>query len=288
VSQFLTPGIHEATSTAIALGPETVTVPLITQSARKNHRPFLHPLRSPDGRHVLTEDEPEHHPWQHGLYIGLNDVNGFGFWTEGKKKGRTDSDGSFRPQPLAYPKTQIDGGVTWGVETLCLDPAAKPLLQQTERWTARFCENYYLIDLFWQLKALEAVKIGLYTYGGLFLRMPFEKDRMSLLTSAGAVTNAEAEGQPAKWIAVATQAEDDTAGIAIFSHPSNQPHPELWRVDNQYGIGPCPFRSAPVQIAPEATVSWRYRVAVFQGPPEAGWLEEQNERYAVMAKENIP
>ena len=56
---------------------------LLVQNARADHRPFIHPIVAPDGDGILTENAPPHHPWQHGLYVGLNDVDGVGFWTEG-------------------------------------------------------------------------------------------------------------------------------------------------------------------------------------------------------------
>ena len=69
--------------------------PLVVQKANPNQRPYLHPLRTPCERAIMTEDRPPHHAWQHGLYIGLNDVNGIGFWTEGLQKGREHLDGTF-------------------------------------------------------------------------------------------------------------------------------------------------------------------------------------------------
>src|SRR4029079_5047157 len=49
---------------------------LVTQNARSDERPYLHPVVAPDGRGVLTEDKPAHHPHQTGLYWGFTRVNG--------------------------------------------------------------------------------------------------------------------------------------------------------------------------------------------------------------------
>jgi hypothetical protein len=51
-------------------------VPVLTQHARPDHRPYIHPLVAPDGRGVLTEDRPAHHPHQTGLYWGFARLNG--------------------------------------------------------------------------------------------------------------------------------------------------------------------------------------------------------------------
>lgn len=66
----------------LAIARSPLTTPLLVQQARPHHRPYIHPILAPDGCGVLTEDAPPHHPWQHGLYVGLNDVNGVGFWMD--------------------------------------------------------------------------------------------------------------------------------------------------------------------------------------------------------------
>ena len=35
--------------------------PILTQHARPNHRPYIHPIIAPDGKGVLTEYSPSHH-----------------------------------------------------------------------------------------------------------------------------------------------------------------------------------------------------------------------------------
>ena len=74
------------------------------QEAPEFGRPYIHPLRAPKAGGILTENAPGHHPWQHGLYVGLNDVNGIGFWTEGLGADR-DKDGSFACRELKDPNT---------------------------------------------------------------------------------------------------------------------------------------------------------------------------------------
>ncbi len=50
--------------------------PILTQNARPDARPYLHPIAAPDGKGVLTEFSPEHHKHQTGLYWGFTRVNG--------------------------------------------------------------------------------------------------------------------------------------------------------------------------------------------------------------------
>ena len=49
---------------------------LLTQNAKPDHRPYLHPVMAPDGKGVLTEYSPGHHKHQTGLYWGFTRVNG--------------------------------------------------------------------------------------------------------------------------------------------------------------------------------------------------------------------
>ena len=49
---------------------------VLQQPAKPGVRPYLHPIMAPDGRGVLTESSPSHHPHQTGLYWGFTRVNG--------------------------------------------------------------------------------------------------------------------------------------------------------------------------------------------------------------------
>jgi hypothetical protein len=61
-------------------------MPVLVQEAPEQGRPYIHPLHAPKGGGILTENAPGHHPWQHGLYVGLNDVTGLKVWAEIEKK----------------------------------------------------------------------------------------------------------------------------------------------------------------------------------------------------------
>ena len=49
---------------------------ILTQVAKPDFRPYLHPIVAPDGKGVLTEYSPGHHKHQTGLYWGFTRVNG--------------------------------------------------------------------------------------------------------------------------------------------------------------------------------------------------------------------
>ena len=52
------------------------TQPLVTQVAKPDFRPYLHPMVAPDGKGQLTEFSPGHHKHQTGLYWGFTRLNG--------------------------------------------------------------------------------------------------------------------------------------------------------------------------------------------------------------------
>ena len=65
----------EATNT-ISVYRDKVAEPILTQNTKPDMRPYLHPIVAPDGKGILTEYSPGHHPHQTGLYWGFTRVNG--------------------------------------------------------------------------------------------------------------------------------------------------------------------------------------------------------------------
>ena len=58
----------------ISVYRDNVPAPILTQNAKPDFRPYLHPIVSPDGKSVLTEFSPGHHKHQTGIYWGLTRV----------------------------------------------------------------------------------------------------------------------------------------------------------------------------------------------------------------------
>ncbi len=55
---------QDAAMHTISVYRANVPEPVLTQNARPDFRPYLHPIISPDGKSVLTEFSPEHHQHQ--------------------------------------------------------------------------------------------------------------------------------------------------------------------------------------------------------------------------------
>ena len=240
--------------------------PLLIQNARADFRPYLHPLVAPDGNGVLTEDSPGHHKWQHGLYVGLNKVNGHDFWMR---------DDVFHPKPLAAPVV-ADNTVKWTVETLWTPEAAvaAPIMKETQRWTLTDLDDRYWLDLEWTLTANVDVTFGRHDYGGLFLRMPWTQTcNGDAVSSEGAPK----DGMRARWMAVGMdiKGRQDGATIAIMDHSKNAEHPSPWRVDGQLGITPSRCIAGDWKLATGQSMTSRYRVLIGGGRTSAGQLESE-------------
>jgi putative membrane-bound dehydrogenase-like protein len=235
--------------------------PLVTQHAPPAHRPYLHPIVPPDGRGVLTEDKPAHHPHQTGLYWGFTRLNGRDYF--------------HNPGPQFWRRVsatvlQAAGDeVRWQTVYDLLDESGQAVLTETQRWAMREKNGAFQLDLTWRGEAKTDVTIGKYDYGGLFLRMPWREGIKGEVINAARQRNQRAEGQRAMWVDGAMQVEgrDDLAHIAIFDHPDNGGYPQAWRVDDQLGFGPVRSRPADWTIARNQTEVIRHRVLVYTGGP---------------------
>ena len=267
---------------SLALYRSGLTPALITQCAAPDRRPYIHPILVPDGLGELTENEPGHHLWQHGLYTGLNEVNGVGFWTEGLHNSK-ERDGTFHPQPLAFPVV-AGSRAGWDVVTDWRAPDGKPMLTETQKWSLEDRDASLALDLEWELRAATGLRFGRYSYGGLFLRMPWRAEAgADLLSSEGAVGPDAAEGKRARWIALAMAIPgraSGAAGIAILDHPSNPEHPAPWRVDDNYGIVPSRCIAGEWRLSREEAAPSRYRVFAYVGGISREAVEAEWQRFA--------
>ncbi len=237
--------------------------PLVTQIARPDFRPYLHPIAAPDGKGVLTEFSPGHHRHQTGLYWGFTRVNGRDYFhhPEGTYWKRVSA------SILNAVTTSPEDGIQWKTVYYLLDGKGQPILEESQTWTLFDQGATYYMDLNWQGKALTDVTIGKYKYGGLFLRMPWKPGMNGEVFSSARQTNKRAEGQRAVWVDVGIQVpgRDNLAHIAIFDHPSNKGFPQPWRVDGQMGVGPVRARMGDWQIKMGETETIRHRVFVHTG-----------------------
>ncbi|MEO5599777.1 MAG: PVC-type heme-binding CxxCH protein [Cyclobacteriaceae bacterium] len=256
--------------------------PILTQNAKPDFRPYMHPITAPDGKGVLTEYSPGHHKHQTGLYWGFTRVNGRDYFH--------NPQGDYWRRVSADVMEETGTQVTWQTVYDLLDEKGNAIMRETQKWSMREVSGKFLLDLDWSGEAQTDVVISKYDYGGLFLRMPWKEGIRGEVVNAARQRNEKAEGQPAMWVDVGMQVEGrkDLAHIAIFDHPDNKGYPQPWRVDGQLGIGPARARTGDWTIPKGETEVIRHQLVVYTGDlndvslTEAwGEFSGQNSTYAL-------
>ncbi len=247
--------------------------PLVVQNARPDFRPYLHPIMAPDGKGVLTEYQPGHHKHQTGLFWGFTRLNGRDFFHH--------PDGNFWKRK-DFKILRAEGEkVAWQTEYALLDESGEEILSEVQTWEMQKIEGRIFLDLVWAGTANEEVTVSKYDYGGLFLRMPWQKGMEGQAVNSSRRKNQEAEGQRDVWIDIGLQVEgrEDQAHIAIFDHPRNAGFPQPWRVDHQLGVGPVRARMGDWMIGEGKTETIRHRVVVDTGKLNTRERTEQWKQY---------
>ncbi len=231
--------------------------PLLVQETKEGFRPYIHPIRSPDGDGQLTEYSPDHHQHQTGLYWGFTRVNGRDYFH--------NPDQSHWRKVAANVLQEEGEQVEWQTVYEMLDSLGNPLLTETQNWTFRMEDQKYLLDLEWVGQAEEALTIGKYDYGGLFLRMPWAEGMDAGVVNTARQQNDMAEGQPSMWLNIGMQVEgrENRANIALFDHPENKGYPQKWRVDNQFGVGPAYTRDTDWNLAAGEKLVLKHRLLFY-------------------------
>ncbi|WP_439581418.1 PVC-type heme-binding CxxCH protein [Dyadobacter bucti] len=234
-------------------------MPILTQNAKANFRPYLHPIMAPDGKGVLTEYSPGHHKHQTGIYWGYTRVNGRDYFHH--------PDGDYWRRVSAKVIEGKGAEVKWQTVYDLLDSTGKAVLTETQNWSMRQKDGKYLLDLEWNGEAQTDVTIGKYDYGGLFVRMPWKEGIKGEVINAARQRNEKAEGQAAMWVDIGMQVEgrDNLAHIAILDHPENKGYPQTWRVDGQLGAGPARARKGDWHIKKGETETIKHELVVYTG-----------------------
>lgn len=248
----------EATNT-LSVYRENGKEAILTQNARPDFRPYIHPIVAPDGKGVLTEYSPGHHKHQTGLYWGLKQVNGRDFF---------HNPGAAFWRKLSSKVLVTKGeSVKWTTVYQLLDAEGKPMMNETQVWTMRDSDGRYFLDLEWKGEGLVDLTMSKQPYGGLFLRMPWKPGVEGGVMNSVRQGNGRAEAQRSIWMDVGMKLDgrDDQAHIAIFDHPKNAGYPQHWRVDGQMGVGPCLAITGDWKIAKGKTETVRHQFVVYTG-----------------------
>ena len=250
---------QDAAAESITIYRTGESTPIVTQNAKPDFRPYLHPIVAPDGKGILTEFSPGHHKHQTGLYWGFTRVNGRDYFHH--------PEGDYWRRVSAKVITPQGHQVRWQTVYDLLDQSGKAVLRETQTWTMHEHDGEYMLELQWDGEAQTDVTIGRYDYGGLFLRMPWRKGITGEVVNGARQRGARAEGQRAPWVDVGMQVagRDDLAHIAIFDHGENEGYPQHWRVDGQMGVGPIRAKRGDWKIKTGETETIRHGIRVYTG-----------------------
>ncbi|SVD56994.1 uncharacterized protein METZ01_LOCUS409848, partial [marine metagenome] len=220
-----------------------------------------------------------HHPWQHGVQTGYHGVNGCDFWFDpGQVSGSRI--GTIEPRTTQIEEIEPP---QWSIETLWRDDGGVGLLRENQIWKLTGHDGLLYLDLEWMVQAmLRNVHIEKSTYGGLFIRMPFRRDRPCRVVNSAGQEEDDTEQSPAAWVhlEMTVNEGDLTAGIAVLDHPDNPRHPAHWRGDSQRGINPSPCIPAAIDLAADAKMVHRYRLILHSGTLVSQEVEGHWQRYA--------
>lgn len=233
--------------------------PILTQIAKADFRPYLHPIVAPDGNGVITEYSPGHHKHQTGIYWGYTRVNGRDYFHH--------PEGDYWRRVSVKVIKSKGTEVKWETVYDLLDEKGNAVLTETQTWTMREEDGKYLLNLEWAGEAQTDVTMGKYDYGGLFVRMPWTQGIDGEVVNAARQRNEKAEGQRANWVDVGMQiaGRKDRVHVTVLDHLENRGFPQHWRVDGQLGIGPAGARMADWQIKKGKIEVIKHQLVVYTG-----------------------
>lgn len=258
--------------------------PILTQNAKADSRPNIHPIVAPNGKTVLTD--------QAGLFWGFSNLNGRDYFA--------NPQGGYWRRASATVTQPSGNEVRWETVYDLLDASGNATLTETERWTMGEANGAYALSLEWRGLARTDVTIGAGTStqpgsadnAGVFLRLPWRNGRTGDIVNAARQRNDRAAGQRAMWIDIALPA--DTAAppthVAIFDYPDNAGYPQAWQIDRQSGVGASRSRGGNWTIKKGDTEIVRYRLLIYHGAlddvrMDNAWAEYSGNRSAYATSE---
>jgi len=272
---------EDAATHTLSVFRDGVAAPILTQNARPDFRPYLHPIVAPDGKGVLTEFSPGHHKHQTGLYWGFTSVNGRDYFH--------NPDNNYWRRVSSELVIARGAEVKWSTVYHLLDAAGEPIMAETQLWTMHDSGDRYLLDLEWKGEALIDLTFAKKDYGGLFLRMPWRAGMVGAAINSNRQSNDRADTQRAIWVDLGLKLEGrtDLAHIAIFDHPQNAGYPQPWRIDRQLGVGPSRSILGDWTLAKGKTEIIRHQFVVYSGPLNDVALTEAWKAYTGEASDSV-
>jgi len=266
-------------------------------------RPYFYPLIGPTGvnitRHWPMEEhahEEHDHPHHRSLWFSHGAVNGHDFWSEQAGFGKIVHQ-KFLEVTSGEQAGVIRSANRWvaqGGKVIC-----------TDRRTHRFYNlpEGRMIDFEVTICASEGELTLGDTKEGLMAIRVAPTMRVQGEVAAGHIVNSEgirdkqAWGKRARWCDYYGPLEGQVVGVAIFDHPANPRYPTWWHVRtyglfaaNPFGIHDFegkPKGTGDLTIAPDESVTFRYRFYFHRGDWRQGRVAEHYERYAAKTPDKL-
>ena len=256
-------------------------------------KPYLHPLRAPDGTVVTrsypmeeVDGEQTDHPHHRGVWFSHGEVNGFDFWANEVSQRNRGKKGTIALNEIEAVESGANRGLirasfNW------LDTGGMALLAESRSMTFERIGRDNVVSFDITLAALvDSVHFGDTKEGTFAVRMATELEEQHLrakgIARTGKITNADGKsteantwGKRSPWVDYAGTLQGKPTGVAIFDHPSNPKFPTYWHVRG-YGLfaanifGEHDFhadesRDGSITLAKGRTLRFRYRVVVHPG-----------------------
>lgn len=274
-------------------------------------KPYLHPLRAPDGTIVTRRypmekvaGENRDHPHHRGLWFSHGDVNGLDFWSNELTQEPRDKKGRIR---LRHVKQTAAGDGKRGTISAAFEwntPSGELLLTEEREMVFYAGLQNRVIDFDLKLTAAkQSVRLGDTKEGTFAVRVAteLEEDREEatgvprtgrIVSATGNIGEIQAWGKRAPWVDYSGTIDSKKLGIAIFDHPGNPRHPTHWHV-RSYGLfaanifGEHDFyedesRDASITLDPGKALRFRYRVVIHPGDTETAEIGKLYENYAAV------
>ena len=234
--------------------------------------------------------EEQDHDWHRGIWYGHGDVNGHDFWRE---LGR-DKTGMIVPVSDPTFRTEGDHGVLSAGLGLQTETGERiGTLRQDYGFSTS--EGAIVLDATIAILADQgqSLRFGDTDDGGFAMRLAdaFRQDRGAVLqNSEGQQHTENIWGKAARWVDYSTTMDGKDVGVTMFDHPSNLRHPTRWHARGYSLCSANPFGTASFTAdesndgsytVPEGeTVTFRYRMILYEGPKPPGEIEQLYGQYA--------
>ena len=239
-------------------------------------RPYVYPVLTPGGVPV-TEESPVDHPHHNSIWLGQDELNGHNLWKIGAGTGQVT--GAAPQTAVVHTPDGLTAVFRHELEWQGVD--GTPLLVERRVTAITSTPDATLIDVRSERRAVHGpVELGVTKEAGFGVRVLDqldEDDGGTLVNSRGERGEAGTFDREAEWVDYWGTVAGRRAGVALFPHPDNPPHPWFTRA---YGIVLCNHHRFGAQaLSPDQTLTLRWRVAAHDGSTEEAGVAQLYERY---------